>query len=421
MDQNELKQTVVRMAMAAKAASRKIALLTTDQKNTILKAMADALVAQKDDILFHNEIDVEAAKQARLAPALIDRLVLNELRIAEMARAVRDIAAQTDPVGAVVEDWTPPAGIHITKVRVPLGVVAMIYESRPNVTVDAAALCLKAGNAVILRGGSEAMNTNHLLAKTINAAAKAAGLPDGAIQFMETADRQAITDLITLDTLVDLVIPRGGEEMIRTIRQGATVPVLAHGKGLCHTYIDAKADSAMAQAIAFNAKCQRPGVCNAMETLLVHAAIAPTILPQLYDQYVKAGVEVRGDADARKIVPAMKEATEADWATEYLDLILAVKVVDSLDDAIAHINRHGSGHSEAIVTADPAAAQRFLAEVDAAAVFHNASTRLHDGGVFGLGAEIGISTQKLHARGTMGAKELTTTKYVVHGQGEVRR
>ena len=421
MEHNDLKQSVVRVALAAKAASRKMALLSAEQKNAALKAMADALVARKDDILFHNEIDVEAATQARLAPALVDRLVLNELRIAEMARGVRDIAAQADPVGAVVEDWTPPAGIHITKVRVPLGVVAMIYESRPNVTVDAAALCLKAGNAVILRGGSEAMNTNHVLARTISAAATAAGLPEGAISFMETTDRQAIMELIVLDNLVDLVIPRGGEEMIRGIREHATVPVLAHGKGLCHTYIDTAADAAMAMKIAVNAKCQRPGVCNAMETLLVHADIAPRILPDLFGQYKQAGVEVRGDAGARAVVPAMKEATEADWGTEYLDLILSVKVVASLDEAIQHINRHGSGHSEAIITGDADAARRFLAEVDAAAVFHNASTRLHDGGVFGLGAEIGISTQKLHARGTMGAKELTTTKYVVHGHGEVRQ
>ncbi|MEI8218465.1 MAG: glutamate-5-semialdehyde dehydrogenase, partial [Elusimicrobiota bacterium] len=350
----------------------------------------------------------------------IDRLTLTERRISEMAQGLRAVAAQADPIGGIVEDWTPPSGIHITQVRVPLGVIAMIYESRPNVTVDAAGLCLKAGNAVILRGGSEAINSNHMLIKIITVAAAAAGLPDGAIQFMETTDRQAVAEIIKLDQLIDLVIPRGGEEMIRDIRQNATVPVLAHGKGLCHTYIDKAADAAMAKKIAVNAKCQRPGVCNAMETLLVHADIAPRLLPELFDLYVQAGVEVRGDKSARAIVPAMKEATEVDWSTEYLELILSIKIVASLDDAIHHINRHGSGHSEAIITGDSEAARRFLSEVDAAAIFHNASTRMHDGSVFGLGAEIGISTQKLHARGTMGVKELTTTKYLVYGTGNIR-
>ncbi|MCX5777701.1 MAG: glutamate-5-semialdehyde dehydrogenase [Elusimicrobia bacterium] len=416
----DIKQSVVRQAMAAKTASRKLALLSTEQKNAILLAMADALDAQKENIIFHNEIDVDAAKETGLAAALIDRLTLTERRISEMAQGLRAVAAQADPIGGIVEDWTPPSGIHITQVRVPLGVIAMIYESRPNVTVDAAGLCLKAGNAVILRGGSEAINSNHMLIKIITVAAAAAGLPDGAIQFMETTDRQAVAEIIKLDQLIDLVIPRGGEEMIRDIRQNATVPVLAHGKGLCHTYIDKAADAAMAKKIAVNAKCQRPGVCNAMETLLVHADIAPRLLPELFDLYVQAGVEVRGDKSARAIVPAMKEATEVDWSTEYLELILSIKIVASLDDAIHHINRHGSGHSEAIITGDSEAARRFLSEVDAAAIFHNASTRMHDGSVFGLGAEIGISTQKLHARGTMGVKELTTTKYLVYGTGNIR-
>jgi glutamate-5-semialdehyde dehydrogenase len=420
MENQEMQQAVIAQAAAARAASRELARLSSEQKNHILAAMADALVQHTSDILFHNEIDVEAAKDANLSAALIDRLTLTQQRIQQMARGLREIIAQADPIGEIIADWTPPAGIHIEKVRVPLGVVAMIYESRPNVTVDAAGLCLKAGNAVILRGGSEALDTNHALIKAIVPAAVAAGMPAGAIQFIETADRQAVNDLIRLDTLVDLLIPRGSESMIRAVREKATVPVLSHGKGLCHTYIDKDADIEMAKKISYNAKCQRPGVCNAMETLLVHRAIAQKFLPAMHEIYLAAGVEERGDTAARAIVPALKEATAADWSEEYLDLIISIKVVDSLEDAIAHINRHGSGHSEAIVTTNEAAAQEFMAAVDAAAVFHNASTRLHDGSVFGLGAEIGISTQKLHARGTMGVKELTTTKYLVFGSGDIR-
>ena len=417
---NQTKRTVVTQAAAARLASRKLAGLSSDDKNRVRTAMADALVKEKDDILFHNEIDVEAAREAGLSPALIDRLALNDKRVQDMARGLREIVALADPVGTVISNWTPPAGIRIEKVSVPLGVIGMIYESRPNVTVDASGLCLKAGNAVVLRGGSEAINSNHALVKTIAKAAYAAGLPEGAIQFVETTDRQAVVEMIKLDQLIDLVIPRGGEEMIRFIRENATVPVLSHGKGLCHTYIDKAADIEMAKKVSLNAKCQRPGVCNAMETLLVHEEIAPKVLPSLFEMYKKAGAEVRGDEKARAIVPEMAAASESDWSEEYLALILSVKIVSSLDDAIAHINKHGSGHSEAIITADPEAASRFLKEVDAAAVFHNASTRLHDGGVFGLGAEIGISTQKLHARGTMGIKELTTTKYLVYGNGEIR-
>ena len=420
MDATQIRQSVVTQAAKAKIASRKLATLSSDIKNKVLVAMADALMAHKDDIIFHNEIDVEAAKEAGLSPALVDRLTLNEKRINEMARGLREIVAQADPIGEIVADWTPPIGVHIDKVRVPLGVIAMIYESRPNVTVDATGLCLKAGNAVILRGGSEAINSNHTLVKIIADAAYAAGLPEGAIQFIETTDRQAVSELIKLDHLIDLLIPRGGEEMIRSIRENATVPVLSHGKGLCHTYIDKAADIEMAAKVAFNAKCQRPGVCNTMETLLVHKDIANKALPPLADLYKKAGVEIRGDEAVRAVISDAKQATEEDWSTEYLDLILSIKIVNSLDEAIVHINKHGSGHSEAIITEDKEAAQKFTTEVDAAAVFVNASTRLHDGSVFGLGAEIGISTQKLHARGTMGVKELTTTKYIVYGQGEVR-
>ena len=421
MEEKELKQAVAAAALKAKLASRKLAAVTTEIKNRALLAMAEALVKSKDDILFHNEIDVEAAKESGLSEALVDRLTLNSERITAVARSLKDIAALADPTGEIVADWTPPAGIHIQKVRVPLGVIAMIYESRPNVTAEAAGLCLKSGNAVILRGGSEAINTNHAIIKVIAPAAYEAGLPDGSIQFIESTDRAAVTDLIKLDSLIDLVIPRGGEEMIRAIRENATVPVLAHGKGLCHTYIDQSADIPMAKKIAMNAKCQRPGVCNAMETLLIHKDIADKFLPQACSDYKAAGVEVRGCPLAKKIVPQVVDATEDDWSTEYLSLIVSVKVVASLEEAINHVNRYGSGHSDAIVTQDKAAAEKFLNEVDSAAVFHNASTRLHDGAVFGFGSEIGISTQKLHARGTMGLKELTTTKYKVYGSGEIRQ
>jgi glutamate-5-semialdehyde dehydrogenase len=420
MENNDIKKDIIARAMAAKHASRKLASLDTAAKNRILIAMAEALVSRKGEILFQNEIDVDAAKDSELDAALIDRLTLNDKRIIEMAQGLRDVVALNDPVGEVVEDWTPPIGVHIQKVRVPIGVIGMIYESRPNVTVDAAGLCIKSGNAIILRGGSEAINTNHILIKIISAAGQAAGLPDGALQFVETTDRQAIMDMIKLYQYIDLIIPRGGEQMIRSIRENATVPVLSHGKGLCHTYIDKEADLEMAKKIAFNAKCQRPGVCNAMETLLVHKDVADKFLPPMCKIYKDGGVEVRGCPETKKIVPGVEPAKEADWSEEYHAMILSIKVVNSLEDAINHINKYGSGHSEAIVTANEETAAKFVKEIDAAAVFHNASTRLHDGGVFGFGAEIGISTQKLHARGPMGLKELTTTKYIVYGHGEIR-
>jgi len=416
----QLQQEIITQAATAKLASRKLARLPTDSKNKILTAMADALMREKDEVVFHNEIDVEAARDAGLAAALIDRLALDDKRVTEMARGLREIVSLADPVGEIIADWTPPVGIHIDKIRVPLGVIGLIYESRPNVTVDATGLCVKAGNAVILRGGSEAINSNRALVRIITAAAAGAGLPEGAIQFINTTDRQAVAELVKLDHFIDLIIPRGGEEMIRAIREQATVPVLSHGKGLCHTYIDKNADVEMALKIAYNAKVQRPGVCNAMETLLVHKDIAPKVLPPLHEMFAKAGVTIIGDAAVRDILPGVGVAAESDWSTEYLALKLSVKIVNSADEAIAHINKYGSGHSEAIVTNNKETADLFLLDIDAAAVFLNASTRLHDGGVFGLGSEIGISTQKLHARGTMGLKELTTTKYIVYGHGEIR-
>ena len=413
-------EAIVRQALAAKAASRVLATWSSDQKKQALERMAQELESGAKEILFHNEIDVEAAKEAGLSSALIDRLVLTPQSIQSMARGVREIAAQADPIGEVLERLTRPNGVVIEKVRVPLGVIAMIYESRPNVTVDAAALCLKAGNAVLLRGGSEALNSNRALVQALARAAKASQLPEGAVQLLADISRDSIMELIRLNTLVDLVIARGSEEMIDHVMKNATVPVLGHGKGVCHVYVDEGADLTMAEKIAFNAKVQRPGVCNAMETLLVHKNVAATFLPRIGKAYRDAKVDIRGDEETRRLLPAASAATEEDWRTEYLDLIVSIRVVDSLDQAIEHINRYGSGHTDAIVTPDAAHAERFLKTVDSAAVLHNASTRLHDGGVFGLGAEIGISTRKLHARGTMGVRELTTTKYVVRGTGQIR-
>lgn len=405
----------------AKEAGRVLASSTAETRNRALSVLADALVKNRDDILFKNEIDVEAGRRAGLAPALLDRLALTPRRVDDMARGLRDIAALPDPLGEILSDWDRPNGLNVKKVRVPLGVVAMIYEARPNVTVDATGLCLKSGNAVILRGGKEALESNTALVHVLREALTEAGLPAGAIQFVETADRSVIRDLVRMDRFVDLVIPRGGEEMVNAIREMATVPVLSHGKGLCSLYVDQSADLAMAERLAVNAKTQRPGVCNAMETLLVHRAVADRFLPGLVRRYVEAGVAVHGDADTRRLGGAVvTAATPADFDTEFLGMEAAIKVVDSLEDAIQHINAHGSHHSDAIVTADEAAARRFMTEVDSAAVLHNASTRLHDGSVFGLGSEMGISTQKMHARGTMGVPELTTTKYLVRGSGQIR-
>lgn len=420
MENNEIKQAVWKKAQAAKEASRVLSSMTSQQKNNMLAAMADALQNNVKEIIFHNEIDVEAAKESGLSPAVIDRLALNEKRIHDMIQGIKDVILLEDPVGAVVEENKPAADMEVKKIKVPLGVIAMIYESRPNVTVDAATLCLKAGNAVILKGGSEAINSNKILAKVINEAGVKAGMPAGSIQFIDTADRSAVAELLKLDNLVDLLIPRGSEELVKFIRSNSAIPVLSHGKGLCHTYIDKDADIDMAVKIAVNAKCQRPGVCNAMETLLVHKDIAGKILPELCRQYYEKGVSVKGCQISRSIVSSMQEAADADWDTEYHDMTLSVKVVDSLEAAIKHINEHGSMHSDAIVTNNEESAQKFIAGVDTAAVFVNASTRLHDGSVFGLGCEIGISTQKLHARGAMGIKELTTTKYIVRGNGTIR-
>jgi glutamate-5-semialdehyde dehydrogenase len=421
MDNNEIKQAVLLKTRAAKDAAGKLAAMNAEQKNNILTSIAEALQQNVKEILFHNEIDVQAAKDAQIIPVLIDRLTLNEKRIADIITSIKNVIVLQDPIGTVIEENTLSFDIDVKKIRVPLGVIAMIYEARPNVTVDAATLCLKAGNAVILKGGCEALNTNRILAKIIYEAGVKAGMPEGSIQFIDTADRSAVQELLHLDNYIDLLIPRGSEEFVNFVKKNSTVPILSHGKGLCHTYIDKDADVDMAINIAVNAKCQRPSVCNAMETLLVHKDISDKILPKLCEVYSKENVEIRGCEISRNIVNTIKPANEEDWNTEYLDLKVSIKVVNSLEEAIAHINKYGSKHSEAIVTNNKEAVDTFVVEVDAAAVFVNASTRLHDGSVFGLGCEIGISTQKLHARGAMGIKELTTTKYVVRGNGTIRK
>lgn len=412
---------LIRLCAQAKEASRILAMTPVDQRNRGLLAIADALEKNKSDILFRNEIDLEAGRRAGLTPSLLDRLSLTDRRVRDMAQGLRDVAGLPDPLADVVDGWDRPNGLKIQKVRVPLGVIAMIYEARPNVTVDATGLCLKSGNAVVLRGGKEAVDSNSILVHVVKDALVHAGLPASCVQFVGTTDRSVIRDLVRLDRFVDLVIPRGGDEMVNAIREMATVPVLSHGKGLCSVFVDKDADVSMAERIVLNAKTQRPGVCNAMETLLVDRAIAATFIPKIVRRLAENNVTVRGDPESQKRGgAAVTPATPADFDTEFLDLELAMKVVDSAEEAIAHINAHGSHHSDAIVTSNEATAQKFLTGVDSAAVFHNASTRFHDGGELGLGSEMGISTQKLHARGSMGLKELTTTKYLVRGFGQVR-
>ena len=408
------------MAREARAAARDLARASGEQKDRALLAMASGLMESRARILADNAQDVAAARAAGQTAAFVDRLTLTEPRIDAMARGVRQIADLPDPVGAVTGMWRRPNGLQVGRMRVPLGVIGIIYESRPNVTADAAALCLKSGNAVLLRGGSEALRTNRAVAGVLAAAVASAGLPPAALAVVPSADRAVVKEMLSLHGLIDLIIPRGGEGLIRAVREGSQIPVIAHDKGLCHTYVDASANLVMAGEIAYNAKVERPGVCNAMETLLVHADVAPAFLPALATRLRAAGVEVRGCPGTRSLVPAAVPATEEDWDTEYLALTLSIRVVGSFEEAVAHIARHGSGLAEAIVTADHGRAMRFLREVDAGAVFVNASTRFTDGYEFGMGAEMGISTQKLHARGPMGLPELTCEKFIVLGDGQVR-
>ncbi|AEF17203.1 Gamma-glutamyl phosphate reductase [Thermoanaerobacterium xylanolyticum LX-11] len=407
-------------ADVAKKASRILAILDENIKNEALKNMALKLVENKREILEANEKDVSIAKTKGVKESLIDRLKLDEKRIEGMANGLREIAMLPDPVGDIEEMWKRPNGLQIGKMRCPIGVIGIIYESRPNVTADAAGLCLKSGNAVILKGGSDAINSNIAIVNVISSAAEECGIPKGAIQLIENTDREEVNRMMKLNGKIDLIIPRGGANLIQNVIQNSTVPVIETGVGNCHVFVDSHADFEKAINIIVNAKTQRPGVCNAIETVLVHKDLAENFLPSMVNKLTSLGVEIRGCSITKSICPDVKEATEDDWKTEYLDLILAVKVVESIDEAIDHIAKYSSGHSESIITENYTNAMKFLKSVDSAAVYVNASTRFTDGGEFGFGAEIGISTQKMHARGPMGLKELTTYKYVILGNGQIR-
>jgi glutamate-5-semialdehyde dehydrogenase len=415
-----VRELVEGRARAARIAARALALATAKSKNDALGAMARGLEEKTATILEANRADLDRARGAGHPRAFLDRLTLTEGRVEEMAAGIRQIAALPDPVGETVRMWRRPNGMEVGRVRVPLGVIGFIYESRPNVTADAAALCVKSGNAVVLRGGREALESNAVIAAILARGLEKTGLPPEAIGFIDVADRDAVEVLIRLDRCIDLVVPRGGEAFVRMVAERATVPVLKHDKGLCHVYVDEGADLRMAVEIAVNAKVQRPSVCNAMETLLVHRGAAAAFLPVVGERLRDAGVEVRGCPLTQALLPWAAAARREDWDTEHLDLVLSVRVVEDLEAAIAHIQEHGSGLAEAVVTSDYGRARRFVQEIDAACVLVNASTRLCDGGQFGMGAELGISTSKLHARGPVGVEELTTTKFVVLGSGQVR-
>ncbi len=404
----------------ARQASRQIALVGSDAKNRWLKLLADRLRSQTRELLSANEMDVEAAHRLQLAQALLDRLRLDPERIKAMATGLEELAALDDPVAELIETRTRPNGLRIDKVRVPLGVILFIYESRPNVTTDAAGICVKSGNAVILRGGSEAVNSNRVICQIVRETLVECGLPADAVQWVASQDRELIDQLLHQPEFIDLAIPRGGEDLIRRVAAEARMPVMKHFKGICHVYVHAAADFWMAREIVLNSKCQRPGVCNAAECLLVDRAIAPAFLPSMIDELRRAGVEIRGCLETCRLAPGVVLASDRDYATEYLDLKLSVRVVDGMDQAIEHIARFGSTHTETIVTRDPAASNEFTRRVDSSVVMVNASTRFNDGGEFGLGAEIGISTDKYHARGPCGLRELTSYKYIVHGTGQLR-
>lgn len=416
----DIKQYIEEMGKKAREGARRLAILSTNVKNNALLQMADSLEKEMDRLMAENRKDIARAKEKGLPSAMVDRLTLNEKRIKDMATGLREVASLPDPVGEIIKMWQRPNGMQVGKIRVPIGVVGIIYESRPNVTADSTALCIKSGNSVFLRGGSEAIYSNRAIAEVLVKAGVEAGLPEGAINIVEITDREAVMEMLKLDKYVDLIIPRGGEGLIRTVTSNSTIPVIKHDRGLCHTYVDEYADVKIAQDICFNAKVQRPGTCNAMETMLVHCNIARSFLPEMIDKFSRAGVELRGCSEVVKMFPHIKPASDEDWDMEYLDLILNIKIVKDMEEALNHIETYGSAHSEAIVTENYHRAMRFLKEVDAAAVFVNASTRLHDGGQFGLGAEIGISTTRIHARGPMGLEELTTTKFIVLGDGQIR-
>ncbi len=415
-----VKFIVEEMAKKAKEASRAVANLSTTVKNSVLLKTADKIEASKERLQAENQKDLDAAKEKGLSSAFIDRLALSDKVIKSMADGLREVAALPDPVGEVVKMWKRPNDLLVGRVRIPLGVICMIYESRPNVTIDAAGLCLKAGNATILRGGSDAIHSNMALARLLQDVLQELQVPQEAVQVVPTTDREAVTELLKKEEEVDLIIPRGGEGLIRFVAENSRIPVLKHYKGVCHVYVDEDADLDMAKDICFNAKVQRPGVCNAMEGMLVHKDVAQVFLPNVGEALKEAGVELRGCDRTCAILPYAKRAQESDWGEEFLDLILAVKVVDSMKEAMDYIAKYGSNHTEAIVTRDYARARKFLSEVDASLVLVNASTRFNDGGQLGLGAEIGISTSKLHAYGPMGLEELTTTKFIAYGDGQIR-
>jgi glutamate-5-semialdehyde dehydrogenase len=422
MTPDDIAREVLSMGRQARAAAHALTKLSTEEKNAILLAMADALLAREAEILAANALDLAAAAEAGLSSAMQDRLRLDSARIAAMAQGIREVAALHDPTGEILREWTRPNGLRLRKKRTPIGVIGIIYESRPNVTADAAVLCFKTGNATILRGGKEAIHSNRAIAAALQDGGAPAGLPDHSIQLIPFTDRESVRHLCEMDQWLDLIIPRGGASLIEAVVSMARMPVIKHYDGICHVYVDSAADPAMAEAIAVNSKIQKPSVCNAAETLLVHRAIAPTFVPRIAAALAVKGVEIRGDEAFRALageVPVVP-ASEADWTTEYLDTILSAKVVDDLDAAIAHINRYGSHHTDAIVTSDEAAAAKFQLEIDSACVFWNCSTRFADGGEFGFGAEIGISTDKLHARGPMALEELCSYKYLVFGSGQLK-
>jgi glutamate-5-semialdehyde dehydrogenase len=419
MNEGEVAVAVETMARQARAAALKLSQLSTEKKDAILRAMAAGLRAATAEILEANAKDIAAGEEKGLGKAMLDRLRLDEKRVDAIAGGIEQVASLPDPVGEVMEKWERPNGMRLEQVRVPIGTIGIIFESRPNVTSDAAVLCFKTGNATILRGGSEAIHSNRAIAKALQEAGEKEGLPDDAIQLVPFTDRSSVTALCQMDQWLDVIIPRGGKGLIETVVAQARMPVIKHYDGICHLYVDAAADLEMAVSLTVNSKTQKPGVCNALETLLVNAEVVEAFLPKVAEALTAKGVELRGCERTQAVIDC-NEATDEDWGTEYLDLILSIKVVDSLEEAVAHINTHGSHHTDCIVTADEETAERFMRSVDSACVFHNVSTRFADGEEFGFGAEIGISTEKLHARGPMGLRELTSYQYRVRGEGQVR-
>ncbi len=417
----EMKRVLCGMGSKAVAASRALAVMPSEAKTACLCRMADALEAARKEILSANAEDVAKASANGLSPAMIDRLTIGEKGVHAMAEGLRAVAAQTDPVGKLLNTTLRPNGLKIDKITVPIGVIAIIYESRPNVTGDAAGICLKAGNAVILRGGSEAWNSNRAIAGALNRAAVESGLPDGAVQLLPFTGHEAVNLMLKMNEYIDLVIPRGGEKLIRAVMEQSTIPVIKHYKGVCHLFADRDCDVEMALNVVENAKCQRPGTCNALETLLIDREIAPQFVPLIAERLLRRGVELRGDKEFCKMVPEAGEVQDGDFFNEYLSLKLSCRIVGDVRQAVEHINHYGSKHSDGILTGNQERADYFLANVDSSTVYHNASTRFTDGGEFGLGAEIGISTDKLHARGPMGANELVSTKFIVHGNGQIRK